>query len=158
MKFQKIYSYAKINLSLNIIKRIRKNFHKIESLVTFAKLYDEILIKPINLDRNKIIFTGKFSKQIGKNNSIFNTLKILEKKNLLKGKKFEIRIKKNIPQRSGMGGGSMNAASVINYLIKKKKMKISKLKLLEVCKSIGSDVVLGLEKKKHYFVRKWIGN
>tara|TARA_B100001996_G_scaffold377133_1_gene359319 strand:- start:69 stop:917 length:849 start_codon:yes stop_codon:yes gene_type:complete len=147
MKFQKIYSYAKINLSLNIIKKIRKNFHKIESLVTFAKLYDEILIKPINLERNKIIFTGRFSKQIGKNNSIFNTFKILEKKNLLKGKKFEIRIKKNIPQRSGMGGGSMNAASVINYLIKKKKMKISKLKLLEVCKSIGSDVVLGLEKK-----------
>ena len=87
MKFQKIYSYAKINLSLNIIKRIRKNFHKIESLVTFAKLYDEILIKPINLDRNKIIFTGKFSKQIGKNNSIFNTLKILEKKKLIKRKK-----------------------------------------------------------------------
>ena len=35
MEFIKIKSYAKINISLNIIKKLSSNFHKIESLITF---------------------------------------------------------------------------------------------------------------------------
>ncbi len=48
------------------------------------------------------------------------TKKLLEEKKLIKNKKFEIKIKKNIPQKSGMGGGSMNAAAIIKYFTKKK--------------------------------------
>ena len=33
-------------------------------------------------------------------------------------------IVKNIPQEAGMGGGSMNAASLISFFIKKKNVKI----------------------------------
>ena len=44
---------------------------------------------------------------------------ILDKENLLKNKKFKVKIKKLIPQEAGLGGGSMNAANVFNYLIKK---------------------------------------
>jgi len=45
-------------------------------------------------------------------------IKPLEK--YIKNKKFNIKVKKNIPQSSGMGGGSMNAASILNYLFKKR--------------------------------------
>ncbi len=38
MKFDKINSWAKINLSLNIIKKLKNNYHKIESLITFINL------------------------------------------------------------------------------------------------------------------------
>ena len=62
----------------------------------------------------KISFTGKFSKGIGKNNTVYKLLNLLEQKNIIKNKKFEIIIKKNIPQKSGMGGGSMNAANLLN--------------------------------------------
>ena len=41
----------------------------------------------------------------------------------------------------------MNAASVLKYLIKKKIIKISNKKALEVAYKVGSDVVLGLERK-----------
>ena len=60
---------------------------------------------------------------------------------------FEIKIKKNIPQKSGMGGGSMNAASVLKYLIKKKIITISNKKAIEMAYKVGSDVALGLERK-----------
>ena len=43
-----IKSYAKINLSLNVLGRINSKFHKIEALVSFIKLNDEINIKKIN--------------------------------------------------------------------------------------------------------------
>ena len=46
-----------------------------------------------------------------------------------------------------MGGGSMNAASVLKYLIKKKIITISNKKAIEMACKVGSDVVLGLERK-----------
>jgi len=147
MKFEKVNSWAKINLSLNVIKRLSNKYHNIESLITFIKIYDEIKIKILNEREHKIYFTGKFSKGIPKNNTILKLLKLLEKKKIIKNKKFEIKIKKNIPQKSGMGGGSMNAASVLKYLIKKKIIKISNKKTLEIAYKVGSDVVLGLERK-----------
>ena len=45
MKFKIIKSYAKINLSLGVIGRLNSRYHKIESLVSFLKLYDEVKIK-----------------------------------------------------------------------------------------------------------------
>ena len=45
-------------------------------------------------------------------------------KKLLNNTKFQIKIKKNIPQQAGLGGGSMNAANILNFLIKRKFIKI----------------------------------
>lgn len=147
MNFEKVNSWAKVNLSLNVIKRLSNKYHNIESLITFIKIYDEIKIKILKEREHKIFFTGKFSKGIPKNNTILKLLNLLEKKKIIKNKKFEIKIKKNIPQKSGMGGGSMNAASVLRYLIKKKIIKISNKKALEIAYKVGSDVALGLERK-----------
>ena len=138
-----IRSYAKINLALNVIKKI-SNFHKIESIVSFISLHDEILIKRIISKNHIIFFTGKFSKNIGKINTVSNLLSILDNKKLLKDKKFKIKIKKNIPVQAGLGGGSMNAASILNYLIKKKIVRINQKQIVDICKLVGSDVVLGL--------------
>ena len=64
MKFLKIKSYAKINLSLNIIGKLRSKLHQIESLVTFVNLHDLIYLRPTHLNRHKVYFEGKFSKGI----------------------------------------------------------------------------------------------
>ena len=66
MKNYKIKSHAKLNLSLNVIKKVSKNFHKIESLITFINLHDLIYIKEIKNSKHKIKFQGKFSRYIKK--------------------------------------------------------------------------------------------
>ena len=104
MKFKKLKSWAKINLSLNVIKRLSNNYHKIESLITFVRLSDEIKIKKICKKKHKIFFLGKFSKGINKDNTVAKLLNLLEKKKLIKNTKFQINITKNIPKKSGMGG------------------------------------------------------
>lgn len=147
MNLIKFKSFAKINLSLNIIKRLSNNYHKIESLVTFINLSDSIYIKLIKNKKHNIFFSGKFSKNISKNNTVAKLLKLLDKNNLLDNKKFQIKIIKNIPLKSGMGGGSMNAASLLKYFFQKKLIKISGKEMHEIAYSIGSDVALGLEKK-----------
>jgi len=148
MKVFNLRSYAKINLSLRIIKKLNNNFHKIESLVSFLQLSDTISIKEIKSKKDKIYIRGKFKKGIKINsNTLTKTLNIFRKNYLLKDRRFEIILKKNVPNYAGLGGGSMNSATLINFFIKKFKIRISKKKLLDICNFIGSDVILGLEKK-----------
>lgn len=139
----KIKSYAKINLALNVTGKAFF-LHKIESIISFIKLHDLINLKKIDKNNHKVIFKGKFSKNIGKTNTVTNLLKLLDKKKLLNNQKFEIKIIKNIPQKSGMGGGSMNAASLINFFIDKKILKIKNNELKKITSQIGSDVILGI--------------
>ena len=143
MSYSTIKSYAKINLALNIICK-SPAFHKIESIISFIDLNDSILIKRTNKKFHKIKFKGKFSKNIYKNNTISKLFKILEDKNLLGQKKFEVIVTKNIPSKAGLGGGSMNAACILKFFIKKKIIKVSKNQIVNITKSIGSDVILGL--------------
>ena len=140
----RIKSYAKINLALNVIKKKTKQ-HKIERLISLIDLYDLICLKKLKQNNHKIIFKGKFSKNIGKINTVTNLLKLLDEKNLLNNQKFDIKIIKNIPQEAGMGGGSMNAASLINFFIIQKILKIDKNELRKLGNKIGSDVILGIK-------------
>ena len=150
MRIQKIKCYAKINISLNIINKLKSNFHKIESIISFINLHDLVFIKKIKSDNHKIVFTGKFSKGLKKQNSVNKLLEIIDKNNLLKNKKFYIKIVKNIPQESGMGGGSMNASSIINFLVRKKFLKLAKKKLQAISNLVGSDVILGVNQSNKY--------
>ncbi len=144
MKFHKIKSFAKVNLTLKILNKYSNGYHKIESLISKINLADEILIKETQGSKNRISFSGKFSSNISNTNTISKLLKILNDQNYIKNKKFNIKVKKNIPQSSGMGGGSMNAASILNYLFKKRIIKITKNNLIKIANKVGSDVILGL--------------
>jgi len=143
MSFIEVKSFAKINLALNVTGKL-KLLHKIESIVSFISLSDLIFIKKIKGPDHRISFYGNFSKNIDSDNTVVKLFKILDKKKLLKDRKFKIRIKKNIPQKAGLGGGSMNASSVLNFLIKKKIVKISQKQIQNISSLIGSDVILGI--------------
>ena len=144
MKFSKIKSYAKVNLVLNVLSKT-SSLHKIESLVAFINLHDDIMIKKIKSKKHDIKFIGKFSKNISKKNTISTLFKILEKRKILNNEKFKIIIHKRIPNKAGLGGGSMNAANILKFLVKRKIIKIDNKKILEISKLVGSDVSLGLQ-------------
>ena len=146
MKIYKLKSYAKINLTLNIIDKLRNDRrHRIESIISFIDLADIIEISENKLNKHSITFCGKFYRGIPKNNSISRVLDLLDQSKYLGQKKYNIKITKNIPQKSGMGGGSMNAATILNFFLKKKVISLKEAK--NFSKEIGSDVILGLNKK-----------
>ena len=149
MRAYKINSRAKINLNLNVIKKLKK-FHLIESLVCFINLSDKIYISKLSSKYHKVKFIGKFSKNLSKKNTITKLLSLLDRDNVLK-KKYKILIKKEIPPESGMGGGSMNAANLLNYFYKKKFINLNELKKYSL--KIGSDVILGLNNRPKILYR-----
>ena len=117
MRVYRINSRAKVNLNLNVIKKSKiKKLHLIESLVCFVNLSDKIYITKLKSNSHVVRFKGRFSKNITKKNTITKLLSLLDNDNKLKNK-YKISIKKEIPIQSGMGGGSMNASSIIKLFI-----------------------------------------
>jgi len=142
MNLNIIKSYAKINLALNVVGKSSK-LHKIESLIAFLEFHDLILLKKSKSKNHQTIFNWKFSKNINSNNTVSKLLKFLDENKII-NQKFYIKITKNIPQKAGLGGGSMNAASILNFFIKKKIIRVSDKQIYKIASYVGSDVILGL--------------
>ena len=136
----KLKSFAKINLFLEVIGKYENNFHIINSIVSRIDLYDEILIKESN--ELAVSFKGQFGSLI-ENNNINLLFKILIQEKLIDHAGFIIEIEKNIPVGSGLGGGSSNVATVLNFL--EKNGYINKEGKLLISRKIGSDIEFFLE-------------
>ena len=151
----KIKSYCKINLSLKVLRKLNSGYHNIISLITFCDLHDVISISKIRNLKDKINFSGKFKRGINKkSNTITEVLNLLRNKKLLENQAFKINIKKNIPHGSGLGGGSSNAADLLNYCNLKMKLKLNKNKIKKLASQIGSDVPVNLERKNTFLTGK----
>ncbi len=105
-----------LNDEFDKVKRILKNFKKDDEFYYWFRLKKEAQI---------IIQERDYGNGIKYIDSKFN------------------KIKKLIPQEAGLGGGSMNAASVFNYLVKKKIINPNYKKTRSICDLVGSDVILG---------------
>ncbi len=155
MKKYNIKSYCKVNLSLHVLKRLKNGYHSISSLITFCDLHDLITISANKKLKDSINFSGKFKRGIDKkSNTVTQILSLLRKKKLLRKEYFKINIKKNVPHGSGLGGGSSNAACLLKYLNLKKKLSLSKKKIITYSNIIGFDVPINLEKKNSFLTGK----
>ena len=155
MKNFKIKSYCKINLSLRVLKKLNNGYHNIMSLITFCDLYDIISISKIGNLKDKISFSGKFKKGINKKkNTITKVLALLRRNQLIENQAFKINVQKNIPHGSGLGGGSSNAAYLLNYFNLKMRLKLNKKKIKKLASQIGFDVPINLERQNTFLTGK----
>ena len=151
----KIKSYCKINLSLKVLQKLNSGYHNIISLITFCDLHDVISISRIRNLKDEISFSGKFKKGINKkSNTITKVLNLLRSIKLLENQAFKINVRKNIPHGSGLGGGSSNAADLLNYFNSKMKLKLSKNKIKKLAGQIGFDVLVNLKKRNTFLTGK----
>ena len=132
-------SFSKVNLSLNVNRKLKNGLHEIQSYYCLINLNDKIKISKIKKNRDKVVFKGPFAKHIKKsNNSIINILKLLRKLKLISSC-YSVNISKKIPVFSGLGGGTSNAAYVLKFLL---KGKITQDIITKSEKKIGSDLRL----------------
>ena len=155
MKNFKIKSYCKINLFLRVLRKLNDGYHNIMSLITFCELHDTISIFKIKNLRDKISFSGRFKEGINKkSNTVTKVLDLFRRTKLLKNQAFKINIQKNIPHGSGLGGGSSNAADLINFFNLNMKLKLNKNKIKKLADQIGFDVPINLERKNTFLTGK----
>jgi|SRR3989339_1654544 len=139
-------SSAKINLTLDILGKDKiSGYHFIQSVIQEVPwLYDEIFIE-INNNTHDLEEGKTKIKCHDKNipcdqkNTIWQAIEIMRREtNRLDD--IYIEIKKNIPAKNGLGGGSSNAAQILKFLNKYWKLNKSKRLLAELGAEIGMDV------------------
>ena len=138
-KALEIFSPAKLNLSLKVLKKLPNGYHSLSSHVIFVNLFDRIFIKKSNSNKVKIV--GPYKDTLLNNGGdllIYKTLKACQSNGITKDD-FNITLEKNIPISAGLGGGSSNSASIIRYFMSTGlKDKVSDV--IEFSKSFGADV------------------
>ena len=146
-KIFKCKAYAKINLFLNVLNKTKNNLHKLKSLVCFIDLYDEIVITESKDFSIKI--KGPFKNFI-KRNIIEKTFVTFSNFINLKTN-YKISLNKKIPVSAGLGGGSADAAVVLQGLNLLNKKKIKQKDLFKIAMKIGFDVPACLYNKNVFF-------
>ncbi|SCZ00135.1 4-(cytidine 5'-diphospho)-2-C-methyl-D-erythritol kinase [Alkaliphilus peptidifermentans] len=131
-------SRAKINLSLDVLRKRPDGYHEVEMIMHQIDLFDRVTL--INREDNEIkIYTscGYIPKDSG--NIAFKGASLL-RDTLGINKGIDIHIEKRIPVAAGLAGGSSNAAAVILGLNRLWNLKLSQNELMELGVKIGADV------------------
>lgn len=129
-------SYPKINLFLNIINKRNDGFHNILTLFkSVYNYYDEIDIELSEKEEFKSNYNFDFN---WKDNIIKKTIDIFKKETSINNFNLKIYLNKKLPLGGGLGGGSSNAATILNFL--SKIFNISNKDIFLIASKIGSDV------------------
>ena len=133
-----VRAYAKINLTLDIVGKREDGYHLIDSVFQSVGLYDEISIE--KADGVSVLCDGvKESENI----ALIAAREFFDCTGVPGGAR--IKISKNIPLLSGLGGGSSDAAAVITALDKLYDTKLSKRELSKIALACGADVPFCIE-------------
>ncbi len=141
MPIYKIKSFAKLNLGLKILNKRPDQYHNISSIFVAINLHDIMEFIPAES------FNLKCSNQdvpLDKTNTIYKAYNILNQKYRFKHQ-YKIILHKSIPIKSGLGGGSSNAAGALKALNKLYKLNLKHQELLDMGLKIGSDVPFFIE-------------
>lgn len=132
-------AYAKINLFLNVLEKRLDGYHEIESVFHAISLYDTL-----TFSTGKNFFVRFSDPSIDfENNTITVADRALRK--YLKGTdvyypKISVNVEKKIPVKSGLGGGSSNAAAYLLGVNQIFSLGLKKKELIEIATEVGSDV------------------
>ena len=132
------FSPAKLNLYLSVIGRRKDGYHNLESMMTFCNYGDQIKIK--KAESFSLEIDGDFGNaSLLKDNIIFKTVNEIEKR-INQKIILDIKLTKNLPISSGMGGGSSNAANLLKCIINLYDIKFKEKELNDILLSLGADV------------------
>lgn len=131
---------SKLNIFLEVLRKREDNYHDIISLMVRVNLCDELEVSFV--EKGCEIVCDDSAIPSGKENTVFKAIEFFGEK--LKGRGIKVKIFKNIPPGSGLGGGSSDAASIIRFLTSKGEYEPL---LKEIAFRVGGDVPFFLNGK-----------
>lgn len=138
MKKTLLKSYAKINISLNVLNKHEDGYHELDSVMLPIELHDSLIMEEQKIMNNHVTIDD-FSLSFHDFNLISLAIDALSAKCKFKNK-FRILVHKNIPMQGGLGGGSSNAATVMNAINKQLKLNISDEEMIKIAAKLGADI------------------
>ncbi len=130
-------SYAKINLSLQVLDKLEDNYHQIRTVFSEIDLFDVLNFTLTKKSEIKVLSNIVSLKQ--EDNLIYK-IAVFIKDNYRVKNGVIIDLKKNIPIAAGLGGGSSNAAMTIIALSDIFDLNLSESELHKIAEKFGSDI------------------
>lgn len=130
-------SYAKINLSLDVVRKREDGYHEIRSVMQQIDLRDTLSIAE---NKNGVIITcDKDQVPVDESNLVYKAWEEVSKHAKTKIG-IRVHIKKRIPVAAGLAGGSANCATTLKSLNKLWDLALSDQELMDIGIKIGADV------------------
>lgn len=139
----KVKSAAKINLMLDILKRLDNGYHSLFMIMQSVDLFDVITVDK-NDKKEIVIECDKEGVPCNEKNIAYKcAVKFFEYCGL-SDEGVTINIEKNIPMAAGVAGGSADGAGVLYCLNKIFNTKLSQKELCEIGNKVGADIPFSL--------------
>lgn len=139
------FAPAKINLALHVTGRRADGYHTLESFAVFTRFGDRITLEPC--DRDAFSISGPYAPGVPTD----ETNLVLKARDALRAAfpslattPVAIRLEKNLPIASGIGGGSSDAAATLRGLVKFWELDVRSESLSGIGAALGADVPMCL--------------
>lgn len=138
-----IRAMGKINLGLDVIRRMENGYHQVKMVMQTVKVYDELTFE--RREKPGIVLTADVpGLPVDESNLIHRAARRLEE-----ARSFPcgaaIHLQKRIPMAAGMAGGSADAAAAFVGLNRLLDLGFSRKELQEMAVKVGADVPYCIE-------------
>ncbi len=135
-------SYAKINLTLDVLGREENGYHNLDMIMQNIDLYDTLTFEKNNSNNIEIVSNNyRLQKEGIKKNIIYRCIeKTFDYCNYKGNRGIKITLNKTIPLEAGLAGGSSNGATSIKAINKIYNFNLTIDDMMNIGKTIGSDI------------------
>ena len=134
-----VKSFAKINISLDIVRKREDGYHELDSIMLPIELHDSLIISKLVKSDENFITVDNFVSGLEHYNLATQAINALADKYKFTNK-FRIYIHKVIPMQAGLGGGSSNAAFTMKAINSMLSLGASEEELIELATPLGADI------------------
>lgn len=134
----KLEAYAKINLGLDVVRRLENGYHEVKMIMQTVSLSDFITIERERTPGIQV-FTDTDELSAGEDNLVYKAAALLIDEFKIDGG-IKISLEKNIPIAAGLAGGSSDAAAVLRGMNKMFALDLSEEKLQVMGVKLGADI------------------
>jgi 4-diphosphocytidyl-2-C-methyl-D-erythritol kinase len=130
---------AKVNLALHVLGRRHDGYHLLDSIVAFADICDRLTFSEAT--ENSLDILGPYAEGLSGTGSL--VVRAQEAMAHAFGRlipNLAVRLEKNIPLASGLGGGSADAAATLRALCRFARLDPSSRPIKDIALSLGADV------------------
>ena len=137
MKEYQTKAYAKINLGLDVVRRLENGYHQVKMVMQSLNLWDMLTLE--RTDAGIAITTNVQGLPTDRRNLIYKAASLMfETYGIHSG--IRVHLRKEIPMAAGMAGGSADAAAVMKGINELFRLDLPVSRLMEDGVAIGADV------------------
>ena len=143
MNEYRIKAYAKINLGLDVVRRLENGYHEVKMVMQTVGIYDVLDFQ--RTAGGIVITTDSGELPTNEDNLIYKAAKLMKDTFKIDGG-FKIHLTKNIPAAAGLAGGSSDCAATLIGINELCGLGFDIEKLCEIGVKLGADVPFCIRK------------